>query len=468
LNKNSQSANFSLFAFTWAIAGVFHQLSFEGWRWDDIKGLLLSAALLWVLAKPSSWKRFAIYLVVDWISVAWTFPIHANHVVFSWIVNGTLLASLVLVGWQSKGFAGNDIAERWISAFAPWVRIELCILYFFTVFHKLNVPYLDPDWSCSVKLYVEIDNRFPLFPVADWAKYMTIYGTLIFETGIPLLLLFRRTRSIAVIIGVLFHVMLALHPHAGLFSFSSTMMALYTVFLPRGTAEMLKPKIDLRKPWHWALGAIAFVFVVLFFRKYLPADLHLEEIATQQHLLIGFVAFLIYFPVGFIMFIRALRSSNHLDPALGTWKSHRLLAVFIILLVTNGFGPYFGLKTQTSFSMFSNLHTENGMTNHLIMPAGIQITDWQYDIVEIIDTNNPYLISIRDKGLLVVFNDLRRNHSPANPDLWITFRRKGHVETFDMHRPETYHVLPPLNLITRRYFYFRPVERDPNKVTCKH
>ena len=38
--------------------------------------------------------------------------------------------------------------------------------------------------------------------------------------------------------------------------------------------------------------------------------------------------------------------------------------------------------------MFSNLQTENGRTNHLIVPAGIQITNWQYDLVEIIDSSD--------------------------------------------------------------------------------
>jgi hypothetical protein len=67
----------------------------------------------------------------------------------------------------------------------------------------------------------------------------------------------------------------------------------------------------------------------------------------------------------------------------------------------------------------------------------------------------------------MVYLDLRRQRSLNDPDFWVKFRHKG-IETFDAKRPETGEVLPSLNFVTQRYFYFRPVERDPTKVRCKH
>ena len=163
MNKNLQpSTEFSLFAFTWAMAGLIHQLSFTDWRWYEVKGIVLSATILWVLFKPSSWQRFAVFLVVDFISVAITFPLHPNHIVFSWVVNGTLLAALIMVVSQDR--TGTNLSTRWYDAFAPWLRIELCILYFFTVFHKLNVSYFDLDWSCAARMHLEIIERIPILP----------------------------------------------------------------------------------------------------------------------------------------------------------------------------------------------------------------------------------------------------------------------------------------------------------------
>jgi hypothetical protein len=117
--------------------------------------------------------------------------------------------------------------------------------------------------------------------------------------------------------------------------------------------------------------------------------------------------------------------------------------------------------------MFSNLQTENGMTNHLIMPSGIQITNWQYDVVEIIDSNEPGLIQLRDNGLLVIYLELRRRRTIAASDFWVTFRRNGKDETFDMKRPETYSALPALNPLAKRYFYFRSIDRDPRQARCQ-
>ncbi len=469
MNKTGQqSAGFTVFAFTWAMAGLFHQLSFTDWRWYDIKGIALSCAILWVLFKPSSWQRFAVFLVVDWVSVAWAFPIHPNHIVFSWIVNGTLLAALVMVVAKSKDTPGTNLASRWYAAFAPWVRIELCMLYFFTVFHKLNVSYFDLDWSCAVRMQVEINDRFSLLPESKWAKYATVYGTLIIETIIPLFLLFGRTRVAGVILGMLFHGLLALHPHAGLFSFSATMTALFTVFLPLSTATALMPKNEIRKVWRWILSVLGTILILWIARKLLPSDLRLDG-ALAQHWKAGFFVYYIYLAVGLVIFIRAMKTArSEVQPAEGSWRTYPLLISFAVLLFANGFGPYLGLRTQTSFSMFSNLHTENGMSNHLIVPSGIQFTDWQYDIVEIIDSNDANLNSIRDKGLLVIYLELRRIRSGAHPHFWVSFRRNNSIETFDMTRPETHSVLPKLGVLVKRYLFFRPVERDPMKVTCKH
>lgn len=458
---------FNLFAFTWAVAGLVHQLSFTDWRWYDVEGVVLSAAILWVLFKPSSWRRFAILLVVDWVSVAWTFPVHPNHIVFSWVINGTLLATLVAV--VRKGSDDTNLAARWYEAFAPWLRIELCMLYFFTVFHKLNASYFDLDWSCAAKMHLEINERIPILPGASWAQFCAIYGTLVIETAIPLLLLFGRTRLAGVILGVLFHGLLALHGHIGLFSFSSVMTALFTVFLPASTASELQPPRVLEKVWMGVLSVFCVVLFLWVVRNWLPHGLRLDESLSNKWK-VGFLFYYGYLATGLLILIWSLKTvRNEIQkPGEGSWMARPLMMVFPLLLVANGFGPYLGLKTQTSFSMFSNLHTENGHSNHLIVPGGIQLTNWQYDLVEIINSSDASLNSARDNGLLVVYLDLRRIRTSTVSNFWVKFRRNGNDEIFDLALPETYDALPSLDFLARRYFYFRPVERDPMKVRCKH
>lgn len=449
------------------MAGLFHQLSFADWRWYTAKGLVLTVAILWVLLKPSSWKRFSLLVIIDWVSVAWAFPYHPNHIVFSWIVNGTLLAGLFLVLREDS--SDTDVASRWFRAVAPWLRVELCMLYFFTVFHKLNTSYFDLDWSCAAKMHSEISAWMPLLPGSKWAQYLGIYATLIIETAIPLMLLFGRTRVAGAMLGLLFHGLLALHPHQGLFSFSSTMTALFTVFMPLGLAESLIQPGRFKKLFIWLLSLFAAWYLLWVGRRWLPSGFHMEQLL--EHISkVGFVVYYVYLTYCIVTFIRSARTIGLAiqAPGQGSWLAHTSLIVLPVLLFINGFGPYLGLRTQTSFSMFSNLHTENGMSNHLIVPPGIQVTDWQRDLVEIIDSNEPFLTRIRDNDFLLVYMDLRRQRSLSEPDFWVTFRRNGRIETFDAKRPETHSTIPPLNLLAQRYFYFRPVERDPAKVRCKH
>jgi hypothetical protein len=324
---SERSAGFTLFSFTWAIAGLFHQFSFVDWRWYTIKGIVLTAAVLWVLLKPSSWRRFLIFLIIDWVSVAWAFPYHPNHIVFSWIVNGTLLASLLVV--LRKDSSEADLPARWFRAAAPWLRIELCLLYFFTVFAKLNTSYFDIDWSCAAKMHREISVWMPLLPGSSWAQYTAIYGTLIIETAIPVLLFFGRTRVIGVILGLLFHGLLALHPHPGLFSFSSTMTALFTTFMPSVVASTLIQSWRPKKVWPWILSVFIAWYLLWVVRKWLPPSLDMDELIGYLSK-VGFLVYFVYLLFGFITFIRSAKvvGKGFQAPCQGSWNAYPILIAF--------------------------------------------------------------------------------------------------------------------------------------------
>ena len=247
------------------------------------------------------------------------------------------------------------------------------------------------------------------------------------------------------------------------------MMALYTVFLLPVTASVLQLPKYIRNAWPWLLWVFVAVFLFWIIRRWVPSHLRLDETLGDKWK-VGFITYYAYLGIGLFIFTRAIKTArNEIHaPLKARWTGYSSLIFFPLLLMFNGFGPYVGLKTQTSFSMFSNLHTENGMSNHLIVPAGIQLTNWQYDLVEIIDSSDPNLNSSRDNNLLIVYLDLRRIRTNAVSGFWVKFRRNGNEETFYLARSETYDVLPPLDIVSRRYFYFRPVETDPMQVRCKH
>ena len=59
------------------------------------------------------------------------------------------------------------------------------------------------------------------------------------ELAIPLLCVSRRTRQIEVLLGLGFHLFLALHPHGGIYSFTGLLFTLYYLFLPERAASWL-------------------------------------------------------------------------------------------------------------------------------------------------------------------------------------------------------------------------------------
>jgi len=464
-NATSDTAGFTLFATTWAIAGILHQMSFVDWRWHSIHGGVLTAALLWVLLRPSSWVRFAALLLVDCVAVGSEFPVHPNHIVFAWVVNLTLLTALLIARLRQTDLS---VSSGWYRTFAPWLRIELAVLYFFTVFHKINESYFNIEWSCASTMYRQIASWLPLMPSANWSQYCAVYGTLLIEVAIPILLFSRRSRVAGAVLGVLFHGFLALYSFPGLFSFSATMTALYTVFIPSELAARIVVPSWLRRFRPYAVGAFAALGVVWLLRDLFPAGLRLEQ--RWGHIVqLGFLSYCVYQLGGLVLLLNATRSRNShaKTPFSGDWRQGVLLVVFPILLCVNGFGPYLGLRTQSSFSMFSNLQTEDARGNHLIMPVGIQLTDWQRDLVEVVDSNDAELLQVRDDGQRLPYLDLRRRRGVDNR-LSVTFRRNGDLLRFASNSPETHGVLPPLGWLAQRYFFFRPVDPNPIQVRCKH
>jgi len=81
--------------------------------------------------------------------------------------------------------------------------------------------------------------------------------------------------------------------------------------------------------------------------------------------------------------------------------------IFPLLMLLNGACPYLGLKTRTCFAMFSNLRTEGGRTNHLLVPTWLQIAGFQQDMVRIIESSDPVLADLAQRGNSIPYFNLR-------------------------------------------------------------
>src|SRR5262249_9373608 len=127
--------------------------------------------------------------------------------------------------------------------------------------------------------------------------------------------------------------------------------------------------------------------------------------------------------------------------------------------IFNGISPYLGLKTESSFAMFSNLRTEGGKSNHLLIPNSWQLFDFQKDLVEIESSSDSYLNELASKKLALPYFDFQK-YAKEHPDIIATYLRNG--KTYDLsaerQTPE-FNTEPPWYY--RVFLVFRPVSLDP-------
>ena len=167
----------------------------------------------------------------------------------------------------------SEVGPRWIL----WLlRLQVGVVYFYGGVCKLNADWLQGAPMRQVlAAQAETPLVSPLFR-EEWMVYVFSYGGLFLDLFIAPLLLWRRTRVVAFVMAVLFHVTNATFWDIGIFP--AVMIAATTLFLspnwPRKVAGLVKgstprPRRRERKsaqaaeapPWttlrQWQLGLIA-------------------------------------------------------------------------------------------------------------------------------------------------------------------------------------------------------------------
>ena len=461
--------SFTIFAFLWAAAVLFHQAQYNHWAGGPIE-MLESCLAVVLLFRPASLRVFLTLTAFQLAQITKMMPFVPNHGLFVWMVIATIWLSAICLLVAPSGTWSRASLFR---TFAPIVRLELLVLYFFVVFQKLNTDYFILDHSCAAKHYLELAEALPLLPSARWAQLSNIYVTLGIETLIPILLALRRTRIWGIVLGLSFHFLVGAN---GYYNFSSLLIALFFLFAPVNAPDLASRLFTRAR--EVVPGAVRGFLVRAWSSGILlgPLAIVLLVWAGNDWKRTPDISLKLWWPYGLgtlLVFVAACFQSKPEFPSNASFYGFRfkVLAIPIGLLFLNGLSPHLGFKTETSFAMFSNLRTEAGHSNHFIIPVEAQIFDYQKDLVEILSTNHKHLELRASKSGLVPYYSVRYDVSQVAragiENFRLSYIHEG--QRHDLLNAETHPELSrPYPLWLRKIMDFRQVLDDRSRDECTH
>ena len=484
----------TVFSFVWAAQALAHLAFFDHW----INGVNPLAWILLVLGIavflfPGRLRLFMAMMVAYMAYFISELPFVSNHILVSMFMGLAILGAAASV-CKTRCFTLAPVSEEERSEifarFAPVLGATFAFMYYSIIVSKFNEAFFDFEISCMTMMYSTFAVNNPLGAIV--AQYFDtgflFWLFIVIEIALPVLLTFRRTRLLAVYIGLPFHVLLGFMGH---WSYSSTVIALYAVIAMPAFLELIRKIVQWLGPGRTAAilwvfrGYVAIVLLVVAssaltgtYGKQAPFGWTFNFAAIQWLIWAAVLS------AGILL--AALRSHALNGPfnATGTtlfwaWRPGWLWLAFL-LAVLNSSSPYIGFKTETSVAMYSNLRTEGGMNNHFFMPT-LRLFNFPDDLVEVVDSNDPAIKALRSTyalydpyknqhDIFITAFELRRAIGGVkSPGLEITYLRNGEVRQFkrgaasnpdpDLDQP------PPWWLA--KIAYFRPVFKG-DKAYCLH
>jgi hypothetical protein len=476
-----------MFSLLMAVASLTHMVSFPWWL-GLISGQVLLAATLALLFFPGTPAVLLGFLAASLTYWFGRLPAVPNHILFEMLVHGTLGAAILAAAgaavWRSRRprRATKEQLLRPVVSIAfeqarPLIITELVVMYLYTVLHKLNEDFLNPAVSCAVSMHHELAEVVPWIPDGEWTWWPTILGTLVIELAIPLLFLSRRTRTAGLLVGLVFHHFLALHPHGGIYSFSGLLFALYALLLPDAVLRRIGDRwmaVPLAARVVSTLVVVAGFGVTVFLQlaAYRSGDGFSAANAIGYY---GWLPLALLISGVYIVGLTiAARTRSKVGEAAqaaeaGAEQPWRPLWIFPVLVLVNGACPYLDLKTTTAFSMFSNLRTEDGHNNHLFLPR-LPLFGYQDDLVEVLQANDPRLAGLARSGDLLPWFEFRRIASSTRLGTVIRCRRNGEelMLSRDDESAAGREAFTPHPWWMGKFLVFRPIRPFGEPMTCRH
>ena len=421
---------------------LFSIYSYFGWLYelDSLVGIasLISLILAFYLSTISkSLVVFTLLILFFSVKVYIDLPYVPNHRYLICFVNAFIIISLI----RDK-LSDQDYGTTFLSQTRSYIPLLLSIVYLFAFFAKLNTSYLSPLESCSIVFYENIVDLLRFFPTKERVESLVIYGSLVVELLIPVLLLVPRARYFGVCLGLLFHFVLSLDLVSYFINFSAPMSVLLLSCL---SVDSVKEKEShIRDSAIFALASLVVFCGVADEFEFFSSEIW----SSLWALFVLFLWLLFIIPLLFKVF----RSDN--ERLRFRWRLAESALLALVLL--NGFSPYLGIKTRTSFNMYSNMRLEADYSNHLVVPKSLDLFGYLSDSV---------LLS-SDKQIVCLGN-LKANTRYPYIEVVRASRSclKERIEILRNDRPEKIDHQYELNWIERKFLLFRPLGK-PSQNSC--
>lgn len=378
---------FFVFAQFWLVSFFLHHAEL----WTSWTLTLISIVMLLIqFYSTNKVLSFKILLVPMIGYYFYNLPFLANH------SNLVFLISFFLLIFLRK--ANSDDIESKFNNLRPVLCLSLAFVYILAAFHKFNYDFFNPEVSCAVETlyWYSYGYGFEEFNFPEWIKFALPVLTIVIELigGVFLLIPIYRYLGLAMLTCM--H--LYLNP-ISIYDFSSVCMALMLCFFPQKL--YLENKNEFKK-----MTKIYIIFVLVGGLGVLIESIFnfMPAIEPQKVLSWPFTLVHVYIVYKFITLLRKKYYKNELK----TFKIRYMWLPGFILIF--GFINYFGLRTAGNFTMFSNLRTEAGHSNHLFMPTSLQVFDYQKKLIYIINLDKKYIdhIIIPTGGLYITEFEFKR------------------------------------------------------------
>lgn len=383
----------NVFAIMWSAGHMIHIAIHSNGKAQDPTEVAVFLAAVCLAMVPRSDRLLvllAVAQIVDWWSFA---PLNPDHWTLVMAVN-----SVLILGGLGRILWDRTTTVPLVEDVVGGLRVVLLVAYGAAALAKWNTTFLDPDVSCAADLFDQA--TFGVLGGGSVVNTLAVVSAVSAETLTFVLLLVPRTRRLGARLGLTFHSLVSLSPVMGVADFTATVSALFILFLPPddianavswlGAVNSRSPLLALIKRNRWVIPVfLILVGCVLGFRSRTTAALWLWFTVEVYQIL------LVLLPVLRVTADggpepRPSRPPTRARPPERSWQHVAIAAPAVLFLGFTAANPYLGLRTTGAFTMFSNLRTEAGSSNHLL--GGRPIADYQDELLRItgssIDTLN--------------------------------------------------------------------------------